>query len=118
RHAVQGKKQREAAAVRILLEPRAREAVLAACFNQTTTLGVRETELTRAALPRREVSVEVEGRVYRAKLARRPDGRTSAKAEFDDLAAVAPDFAARDRLRARVEAAALEGAAGDDDARD
>src|SRR5690606_19256375 len=95
RHGVQGKKQREATAVRILVDPRVRDSVIAACFNQTTTLGVRTTEVARAALRRESVEVESEGRRYRVKLARRPDGRITAKAELDDLAAGAADFAAR-----------------------
>jgi uncharacterized protein (DUF111 family) len=45
--------------------------------------------VTRRALPRREVTVHVMGQPVRVKIASMPNGESRAKAEFDDVAAVA-----------------------------
>ncbi len=58
-------------------------------FLHTSTLGVRRWEVTRRALPRREVTVHVMGQPVRVKIASMPNGESRAKAEFDDVAAVA-----------------------------
>jgi hypothetical protein len=58
--------------------------VLATCFTETTTLGIRYELVRRATLEREEVIVRVGSTATRVKLAMRPDG-PSAKAENDDV---------------------------------
>jgi uncharacterized protein (TIGR00299 family) protein len=74
-----GKKGRIAAQIQLLAREDAREAVFAACFRETTTLGLR-WEVTRRAILER---AEAEG----VKLVTRPGGVTTAKADLDRLAA-------------------------------
>jgi uncharacterized protein (TIGR00299 family) protein len=102
---VVAKKGRLATQVQVLLRPDAIDAVARACFEQTTTLGLRISEQRRRALAREEVAA---GGV-RVKLARRPSGKRTAKAESDDLAKVAGGRAARDSARRAAEDAALKG---------
>ena len=87
-HTGQGKKQRVSFAVRVLCLPALREQVAAACMVQTTTLGVRVREDTRYMLSRRLTKVELGRGVVGVKLAERPDGTLSAKAEHDDIDAL------------------------------
>ncbi|BCP55233.1 UPF0272 protein [Kaistia sp. 32K] len=98
-----GKKGRMMTALRILATPAARDAVIAATFDETTTLGIRHAIVERATLRRGEVAIDHAGRSYRAKIAERPSGRT-AKIEADDIAATA-GAATRSRLRAELDAA-------------
>lgn len=74
-------------------------------FRETTTIGIRETVITRHALDRRTESVEVDGQTITVKIATRtePDGSTSTmntSAEWDDVvrAAAATGRAAVDVL--------------------
>lgn len=76
-----GKQGRTVAAVRVLATPEASERAVRACFEETTTLGVRITEVDRRVLARRGVEAEGIG----VKIAARPGGAT-AKAELADLA--------------------------------
>ena len=104
-HAMHGKKGRLAVHVRLLARIAAVESMMEFCFRETTTLGVRWHEVSRAALVRASETVMVNGRAVRVKSVRRPgDGRTS-KAEIDDLAPVAGGHAARARVRASAERA-------------
>ena len=109
-HAVHGKKGRLAVHVRLLARIAAVEPVLAACFRETTTLGVRWHEVSRAALARAAAEVTVDGRIVRVKSARRPGEVRTSKAEIDDLAPVAGGHAGRERVRASAERA--EGGGG------
>ena len=102
-HAIQGKKGRLAVHVRLLARVAAVEPVLAACFRETTTLGVRWHEVSRAALARAAATVTVDGRTVRVKSARRPGEVRTSKAEIDDLAPVAGGHAGRERVRASAE---------------
>lgn len=98
-----GKKGRLVTALRLLVRPDAVERVTAACFAETTTLGVRCHIEERAVLAR------AGGRVdngIRVKLATRPDGSRTAKAESDDLAAMA-GHAPRQTARRSVETETL-----------
>jgi len=79
-----GKKGRFVQSVHIMADPKEREAVVSAVFEQTSTLGLRLREEERAVLPRRTVVVEDAGRAVRVKVAERPR-RRSAKAEADDV---------------------------------
>jgi pyridinium-3,5-bisthiocarboxylic acid mononucleotide nickel chelatase len=96
-----GKKGRMSAHIQVLAEPAALEAAVAACFSETSTIGLR-TRLTGArALPRESADVSVAGRTVRVKQVERPGGAT-AKAESDDLAEVG-GYAARRCARAEAE---------------
>ena len=99
-----GKKGRMAVHVQVLARPDALEEAVAACFTQTTTIGLRTHIVAGRALPRRFAEVTVAGQAVRVKLAERPDGVTG-KAEADHLAA-ATSQAARVGLRQAAEALA------------
>jgi pyridinium-3,5-bisthiocarboxylic acid mononucleotide nickel chelatase len=92
-----GKKGRLAAHIQVLADPGSLEAAVAACFAETSTIGLR-TRLTDARmLPRETVAVGA----VRLKRSQRPGG-TTAKAESDDLAGIS-GYAARQRARAAAE---------------
>jgi uncharacterized protein (TIGR00299 family) protein len=76
-----GKKGRPVQVFRLLLRPEDQAAVAAACFTETSTLGLRWHIETREVLPRRFETVEG----VRTKIATRPKAE-SRKAESDDLA--------------------------------
>ena len=101
-----GKKGRMAAQVQVLAQPARLAAIVASCFAETTTLGVRHQLVARSVLARKETTIaDTEGRAVRVKLARRPDGVLSAKAESDDLRGGGRSD--REDLRRSSEAAAL-----------
>jgi pyridinium-3,5-bisthiocarboxylic acid mononucleotide nickel chelatase len=93
-----GKKARWLQAVRVMADPACRDAVVAAVFDETSTLGVRLRREERAVLARRTVVVDDEGAPVRVKVAERP-GRRTAKPEADDIAARAEGAEGRARLR-------------------
>lgn len=102
-----GKKGRMAAQVQVLAQPQQLAAIINACFTETTTLGVRHQLLARSVLERKETaSAAADGTAVRVKLARRPDGELSAKAESDDVRA-GGGRSAREILRRASEATAL-----------
>ena len=72
-----GKKGRITAQIQLLAREEMRQSVISACFEETTTLGLRWEVKNRAILQR----VEADG----VKLATRPSGITTAKAEMDRL---------------------------------
>jgi hypothetical protein len=102
-----GKKGRIVADFRVLARVAAAESVADACFAETSTLGLRLREERRRVLPRHEVNVEVKDVRLGVKVAKRPDGTTTAKTAHDDVAAT-PGLAARRRLRVAGEARALD----------
>lgn len=108
---VVGKKGRLATAVRLLVRPEAKEAVIAACFAESTTLGVR-WHMEQRAILKRSIIRSADG--IAVKLAKRPGGRTTAKAESDDLAGIA-EHARREEARRSAEQASLSTEALDDD---
>ncbi|SIS51543.1 LarC family nickel insertion protein [Paracoccus saliphilus] len=93
----QGKKARPVTRMELLLKPEAEARIVEALFNQTSTLGLRRTEVTRLILPR-SADIAPDGKTRR-KSTIRPSGVTF-KAESDDLDG-APTLAAR-RARARL----------------
>jgi len=101
-----GKKGRPLQSVRLLAEAEGRESVLDAIFRETTTIGLRLREEQRVLLSRRVVTVSAGDRRVRVKLAERPGGGLSGKAEADDIAE-AGDAAARQALRAAAVRQAL-----------
>lgn len=98
-----GKKGRLATSLRLLVRPDACEAVIKACFAETTTLGVRWHIEQRVALTRRMATSDSGIAV---KLARRPSGDVTAKTESDDIADIA-DHTERDKARRSAEAETL-----------
>jgi len=101
-----GKKGRAMMLVRVLCRPGTADVVTDACFAQTSTLGVRRAELTRRVLPRRAAGGETQ-----VKIAERPGGQHTAKAESDALAAHATLHERRQAAH-MAEAGALEGGDG------
>ena len=107
-----GKKGRLVAAVQVLAEAGALDAALDAVFDETTTLGVRWSRVSRSALGRETACHSDALGTVRVKRARRPAGTVTAKAELDDLAASA-GHAAREERRRTAEAVTLR-RGGDD----
>lgn len=103
-----GKKGRMAAQVQVLAQPERLAAIVAACFAETTTLGVRHQLVARSVLERRHTTIAgADGHAVRVKLARRPDGELSAKAESDDVRS-GGERSGREKQRRESEAAALK----------
>jgi uncharacterized protein (TIGR00299 family) protein len=103
-----GKKGRPMHGFRVLARPETVEAVERLCFAETSTLGVRRRLEQRTVLPRRMEEVMLDGApALHVKLAARPDGELTAKAECDDIATL-PGLAARRHRRATAERKALE----------
>ncbi len=100
-----GKKGRMAVHVQVLAAPNALPDVTAACFRETTTIGLRTHLVEGQALRRRMAHTVVDGASVDVKLVERPDGRTG-KAEADHLLGV-PGHASRTRLRRQAEAMAM-----------
>lgn len=105
-----GKKGRLATHVQVLAAPDALDAVVEACFRETTTIGLRTHLVEGRALPRRFAAVEIDGQEAVVKLVVRPgeDGAAvvTGKAEADHLRPVA-SHAARMRLRQEAERLAV-----------
>ncbi len=105
--AVVGKKGRMAAHVQILAAPVELENVIAACFEETTTIGLRYQLTEGAVLNRRLDTVETGGEKVRVKIVDRPGGAQSAKAEAADVAGHRGHLA-RARLRRKAAKLALD----------
>lgn len=58
-------------------------------LTESSSIGVRRLLVSRRALPRREITVTVEGQVIRLKEVTLPDGTTRVKPEWDDVQAAA-----------------------------
>ena len=100
-----GKKGRVVTALRLLVRADAVEQVIEACFQETTTLGIRWSIENRAILDRHMTRTDSGARV---KLATRPDGRLTAKAESDDLSDL-PSHRVRQERRVASETTARLG---------
>jgi pyridinium-3,5-bisthiocarboxylic acid mononucleotide nickel chelatase len=80
------KKGRPAHVVSALVEPVAVPAVRAALFRETTTLGIRESEVARRVLARRFRTVDVDGQPVAVKLGLGPEGEVvNAMPEWEDV---------------------------------
>jgi pyridinium-3,5-bisthiocarboxylic acid mononucleotide nickel chelatase len=99
---VQGKKGRLMQSFRLLVRPDQADAVVARCFQETSTIGLRVAEEQRVVLPRLLARAEAGGIEIGVKTVERAGGPTT-KAESDDLAA--DSLEARRRLKRLVEAA-------------
>ncbi len=104
--AVFGKKGRMMIHVQVLARAAQVDAVIEACFRETTTLGLRQRAVQGIGLERNMREVDIEGQRMRVKIAKRPGGCT-AKTESDDVLAHA-DHARRAALRRRAESEALD----------
>jgi pyridinium-3,5-bisthiocarboxylic acid mononucleotide nickel chelatase len=100
-----GKKGRQTSHIKILADPAKQERVIALCFQQTTTIGLRFR--TSEALPRQTESVQIGDRNVRVKIVRRPGIGATAKAEADDLLLAGEGYNARAELKTKAEAQAL-----------
>jgi pyridinium-3,5-bisthiocarboxylic acid mononucleotide nickel chelatase len=102
-----GKKSRQTSHIKILADPTQQEHVIALCFQQTTTIGLRFRTTGAVALPRQTESVQVGGRNVRVKIVQRPGIGATAKAEADDLLLAGEGHSARAELKTQAEAQAL-----------
>jgi len=89
--AVQMKKNRPGTLVTVIARPESREAIAAALFAHTTTIGVRYQEMLRDRLDREIQSVETPVGPIRFKVATRGGRVLNAAAEFDDCARIAAE---------------------------
>jgi uncharacterized protein (DUF111 family) len=101
-----GKKGRMVSHVQLLCRRDVLHAVTDACFTETATIGLRWSIAARVRLERESRTVNLEGREIAVKLATRPDGTTSAKADMDDVKGPG-GRAGRERRRRRAQAAAI-----------
>jgi hypothetical protein len=109
-----GKQGRLTAQIQLLARTEALDTVITQCFLETSTLGLR-WQLVRRSVLEREMAEYVAGeRQIRVKLARRPQGLATAKAEMRDVAS-AGGFADRARLRQQAEQGILNQREHDDD---
>ena len=104
---VYGKKGRLATQVQVLARLESVDAVADLCLAQTTTLGVRIARVWRRVAARAQVATHVPEAV-RVKVAARPSGEMTAKAEMDDLSRIPGDRDARESARRRAETEALQ----------
>lgn len=85
--AVQMKKGRPGTVVNVLCAAGSAGEIRTILFRHTTTLGVRETLVTRYCLPRTAATVETDYGPIRVKVATLPDGSIKVAPEHDDCAA-------------------------------
>ena len=79
------KKGRAGTRLEVLCRPEDAERFERMVLSETTSIGVRRSDVTRVALPRTERAVEVLGHPIRLKVVILPAGGTRAKPEFDDV---------------------------------
>jgi pyridinium-3,5-bisthiocarboxylic acid mononucleotide nickel chelatase len=102
---VQMKKNRPGTLLSVIAPPALRTAVTDVVFRETTTIGVRYTEVDRETLQREFVTVETPIGAVRFKVARRDGTVVNAVPEFDDCVRIA---AARQLPVKEVQAIAVE----------
>jgi uncharacterized protein (DUF111 family) len=79
------KKGRLGTRLEVLCTPAGADGLESLLLSDSTTIGVRRTEVSRLALPRRIGSVTVLGNAVNVKYVTLPDGTTRAKPEFEDV---------------------------------
>ncbi len=105
---VVGKKGRMTAHIQILASPPELETVIVACFEETTTIGLRYQLTEGAILRRRLETIEMEGGdKLQVKIVERPGGAQTGKAEAADVVSHRGHLKRR-RLRAGAVALALD----------
>lgn len=88
---IQMKKNRPATQVWVLCRPPDAERMLGILFAETSTLGVRKSQVERYALPRQIVAVQTEYGEVRVKLARWKNGKLRAAPEYEDCRRIAAE---------------------------
>jgi pyridinium-3,5-bisthiocarboxylic acid mononucleotide nickel chelatase len=88
---VQMKKNRPAVVIEVLSPPEKAGAIREMLFRHSTTLGVRETAVTRHSLPRHGETVQTVYGAIRMKVAQLPDGSVKASPEHEDCVARADE---------------------------
>jgi uncharacterized protein (DUF111 family) len=88
---VQMKKNRPGTLVTVIGPPDRRETLSGVLFRETTTIGLRYTEMDRECLSREVERVETPLGLVRVKVARREGAVTNATPEFDDCARLAAE---------------------------
>jgi hypothetical protein len=110
--AAQMKKNRPASLLGALCPQAARRDVVAVILRETTTLGVRVSEVQRAALPRDNRTVETDFGIVRVKVAQWPQGNVwRAAPEYEDVARLAAQHSvpAHEVFQAAISAFAASG---------
>jgi uncharacterized protein (TIGR00299 family) protein len=79
------KKGRPGVRVEVLCATDDAERLEALLFRESSTIGVRRSIVSRRALPRREITVAVNGHAIRLKEVTLPDGSVRAKPEWEDV---------------------------------
>lgn len=79
------KKGRPGTRIEVLCDPADAARFERTLLIESTTIGVRRTEVTRRALPREQRTVEVFGQPVRLKVVTLPEGGVRAKPEFEDV---------------------------------
>jgi hypothetical protein len=83
------KRGRPAIVLTVLVDPRRVDPILDVLFAETTALGVRVQEIARCLLPRRFVSVNVQGGIVRMKIGTVDEATTKAAPEYLDCKRIA-----------------------------
>ena len=83
------KKGRAGTRIELLCRPLDTDRFERLLLTETTSIGVRRSDVSRVALTRSEVSVDVLGHPVRLKVVTLPAGGTRSKPEFDDVQRVA-----------------------------
>jgi uncharacterized protein (TIGR00299 family) protein len=83
------KKGRAGTRVEVLCQPGDADRLERLLLTETTSIGVRRTNMTRLVLARSEHVVDVLGHTIRVKRVTLPDATTRAKPEFDDVRRIA-----------------------------
>jgi uncharacterized protein (DUF111 family) len=87
--AVQMKKNRPGTLMTIIARPEDRERLVSLVFRETTTIGVRFTDMQRECLERETMTLPTPLGSVRFKVARRGEHILNAQPEFDDLVRLA-----------------------------
>jgi uncharacterized protein (TIGR00299 family) protein len=83
------KKGRVGSRLEVLCRPADADRLERLLLTETTSIGVRRTDMTRLALARTEAVVDVLGHAVRVKRVTLPDASARAKPEFDDVQRIA-----------------------------
>lgn len=98
-----GKKGRATSQIQVMVSPSSLEATVAACFAETTTIGIREQVIRRHILQRESQTIAANDRQVSIKRASRGTTVTT-KIESDELREIQGGYRARQRLRTVAEA--------------
>ena len=113
--AAHGKKGRMTSHIQLIVSPEHIEPVASACFEETTTIGLRYRFVQAVALSRQMNDVDVGGRRLRIKVVSRPSAGRTAKADIADVAAAGGHAARASARRAAEDTALASGKEQDDE---